>query len=151
MDGIQASFGTVIVVVTGVSLVIAVIALASSRKQWEEYGRGRLVMDSDETRVRGPREGSTAAIRERDDDIRALLEARNERRRRRGEPVVDVEAELRRLTAPRFDEGIREEIRDLVIARNHRRARAGKPPLDVEAEISREIEELQGAGLGGPV
>ena len=71
-----------------------------------------------------------------------MLEARNARRRRRGEPEVDVEAELGRLTAPLADNELRAEIRDLVIARNHRRARQGKPPLDVEAEIERQIAEL---------
>jgi hypothetical protein len=151
VSGLQASFGTVIWIVTGVSLLVAVVALASTRKQWEEYGRDRLVMDRDKSSAPDHSAGSPAAIRERDADIRALLEARNERRRRRGEALVDVESELRRLTAPQIDEGIRAEIRDLVIARNHRRARAGKPPLDVEAEIAREIEELQGAGLSGPV
>ena len=83
---------------------------------------------------------------ERDTEIRQMLEARNERRARRGEPPVDVEQELTRLTtpAPAIDPALREEIRQLVVARNHRRVRAGKPPLDVEAEIEREI-----AGLGG--
>ena len=143
MEAIQGSFGTVIWVVTGLSFVAALLALLTSGKQWEEYGRDRLVMDREAAPSVG-REvtGSPAAMRERDGEIREFLEARNERRRRRGEALVDVEAELRRLTTPQIDDGIRAEIRDLVIARNHRRARAGKPPLDVEAEIAREIEGL---------
>jgi hypothetical protein len=142
VDGIQSSFGTVLWIVVGLSSVAALFALLSSRKQWEDYGNDRLVMDRDDPSVRRHLDGSPAAIRERDEEIRDLLEARNERRRRRGEPVVDVETELRRLTAPQIDDGIRGEIRDLVIARNHRRARAGKPPIDVEAEIEREISQL---------
>jgi hypothetical protein len=142
VDGIQALFGPVLWIVVAVSLVVAVFAIASGRKQWDEYGRDRLVMDRDDPTVRPQFAGSPAAIRERDDEIRELLEARNARRRRRGEAVVDVETELQRLTAPQIDDGIRAEIRDLVIARNHRRARAGKPPLDVEAEIAREIDQL---------
>ena len=71
-----------------------------------------------------------------------MLEARNARRRRRGEPELDVEEELSRLTAPAVDDELRAEIRDLVIARNHRRARQGKPPLDVDAEIERQIAAL---------
>ena len=63
-------------------------------------------------------------------------------RRRRGEPEIDVQQELSRLTAPQIDDQLREEIRQLVVARNHRRARQGKPPLDVEAEIEREIAGL---------
>ncbi len=71
-----------------------------------------------------------------------MLEARNARRRRRGEPR-STSSGMRRLTAPaRIDDELREEIRDLVIARNHRRVRRGEPALDVEAEIEREIAEL---------
>jgi hypothetical protein len=142
VDGIQELFGPVLWIVVGLSLVAALVALMTSRKQWEEFGRDRLVMDRDDPAVPLQPAGSPAALRERDDEIREMLEARNDRRRRRGEDVVDVETELRRLTAPQIDEGIRAEIRDLVIARNYRRARAGKPPLDVEAEIEREIAEL---------
>ena len=51
-----------------------------------------------------------------------MLEARNARRARRGEPPIDVDEELARLTAPAIDPELREEIRELVIARNPRRA-----------------------------
>ena len=71
-----------------------------------------------------------------------MLEARNARRRRRGEPELDVDAELHRMTAPLIDAGLRGEIRDLVLAGNHRRARQGKPPLDVEAEVARQIASM---------
>jgi hypothetical protein len=140
---IQDLFGPVLWIVTGLSFVAAVVALVSSGKQWEEYGRDRLVMDREASPGAGVATASSpAALRERDEEIREFLEARNERRRRRGEVPVDVEAELARLTAPQIDDDLRAEIRDLVLARNHRRARAGKPQLDVEAEISREIEGL---------
>ncbi|MDQ6777217.1 MAG: hypothetical protein M3071_13595 [Actinomycetota bacterium] len=148
MSGIQDLFWPVLWIVTGLSAVVALIALVSSGKPWEEFGRGRLVMDRDSAQAAGPQlAASPAALRERDEEIREFLAARNERRRRRGEALMDVEAELRRLTAPQvrecaIDDGIRAEIRDLVIARNHRRARAGKPQLDVEAEIEREIAQL---------
>ncbi len=124
----------------GVAAVFAVAGLILSGKTWEEYGRNQLLMDGDANR--GPKAGSAAALVERDAEIRQLLEARNLRRQRRGEPPLDVEAELRKLTAPHIDDELRQEIRDLVIARNHRRARAGKPSLDVEAEIEREISAL---------
>lgn len=143
MSGVQSLFGPVLLIVTALSAVAAIITLIRSGKQWEELGRDRLVMDRESAQVSGHQLAtSPAALRERDEEIRDLLEARNERRRRRGESPVDVEAELRRLTGPQIDEGIRAEIRDLVIARNHRRARAGKPALDVEAEIEREIAQL---------
>jgi hypothetical protein len=73
-----------------------------------------------------------------------MLEARNARRARRGEPPLDVEHELRRLTAPAIDSALRAEIRDLVIARNYRRTRKGQAPLDIEAEIERQIAGLSG-------
>jgi hypothetical protein len=137
---VQAAFGTVIWIVCGVGLLGAIAALLTGGKTWEELGKSHLVMDRDVPT--GPRPGSSAALRERDTEIRQLLEARNARRARRGEPPIDVEDELRRLTAPQIDSELRSEIRDLVIARNHRRARQGKPPLDVETEIEREISSL---------
>jgi hypothetical protein len=139
---VQQAFATVLWVVCGVGIVVAFVALAMTGKTWEEYGKDRLFMDGDSQQVTKP--GSAAALLERDTEIRQLLEARNHRRQRRGEAPVDVEVELRRLTAPAIDAELRGEIRDLVIARNHRRARTGKPPFDVEAEIEREILGLHG-------
>jgi hypothetical protein len=138
---VHAAFGIIIWVVCGVGLLAAFAALIGSGKTWEEYGKDHLVMDGEGAREHRP--GAAAALLERDIEIRQLLEARNARRLRRGEPPIDVDQELRRLTAPAIDPDLRAEIRDLVIARNHRRARAGKPPLDVEAEIEREISALR--------
>lgn len=137
----QSAFGTVLWVVCGIGIVAAAVALVMTGKTWEEYGRNRLVWDTEVSRA--PKSGSAAALLERDAEIRQLLEARNARRARRGEPPLDIEAELSRLTAPAIDAELRSEIRDLVLARNHRRARVGKPPLDIEAEIEREIAGLQ--------
>jgi hypothetical protein len=139
---VQSAFGTVVWVVCGVGIVGAVVSLVFNRKTWDEYGKNHLLLDSDQPQSRTP--GSAAAQLERDTEIREMLEARNARRRRRGEPEDDVEAELARLTAPVIDAELRGEIRDLVMARNHRRARRGEPPLDVEAEIEREIAGLSG-------
>ena len=136
----QSTFATVLWVVCGGGIVVGFVALVSSGKAWEDYGKNRLLLDSEVSR--GPAAGSAAALLERDTEIRELLEARNERHRRRGEPTIDVEAELRRLTAPQIDAELRAEIRDLVIARSARRARTGKPPLDVDTEIEREIAGL---------
>jgi hypothetical protein len=79
---------------------------------------------------------------ERDEEIRQMLDARNARRERRGEPPLDVDAELAALARPAPDPGLREEVRQLVVASNHRRVRAGKAPLDVEAELERRIRDL---------
>jgi len=135
-NSVHSAFNIVIWVVCILAVVIAFGALIASRKTWEDYGNGRFVMDHDTPRDTG--------VAERDDEIRQLLEARNERRARRGEAPIDVDSELARLTAPAIDPALREEIRQLVVARNHRRVRAGKPPLDVEAEIEREITSLGG-------
>ncbi len=129
--------GTVIWVVCIVAAVIAVFALLSSGKTWEDFGKGHLLMDRE-----APRAGSGADLGERDEEIRQMLEARNARRRRRGEEPIDVEEEIRRLTTPQIEPELRQEIRDLIKARNYRRVRAGKPPLDVEAEVEREISRL---------
>jgi hypothetical protein len=142
LKGVQGAFGTVVLVVCGVGVAVAVIALVLGRRAWEDYGRDHLLMERSPPE---PASGSASALSERDEEIRQMLDARNARRRRRGEPELDVEAELRRLAAPAVDDDLRAEIRDLVIARNHRRARQGKPPLDVDAEIERQI-----AALGEP-
>ena len=137
---VQGAFGTVLWIVCGLSAVAAFAALVTGAKTWKDYGKGGLAMDGDH--AAGPPAGSAASAHERNAEIREMLEARNARRARRGEPPLDVEQELARLTAPLVDPELRGEIRDLVIARNKRRERLGKPPLEVEAEIEREIASL---------
>ncbi|HYZ80241.1 MAG TPA: hypothetical protein VE571_03175 [Solirubrobacteraceae bacterium] len=134
----QSAFGTVVLVVCAVGIAGAVAALVMGRRTWDDYGRDHLLMEREPP---APASGSAAMV-ERDEEIRQMLEARNARRRRRGEPELDVNQELSRLSAPAVDDELRAEIRDLVVARNHRRARQGKPPLDVEAEIQRQIAAL---------
>lgn len=138
----QSAFPTVVWLVAIVGIIGAIVALLLNRRTWTDYGKHHLTLDSE--RSRGGPAGSAGADAERDTEIRQLLEARNARRRRRGEPEIDVEQELARLVGPRIDDELRAEIRDLVIARNARRARRGQPPLDVEAEIEREIADLSG-------
>jgi hypothetical protein len=137
---VHAAFGTVIWVVCGIGILAAVLALVTAGKTWDELGKNRLLLERDVPS--GPGHTSAAALLERDTEIRQLLEARNARRARRGEAPIDVESELKRLTAPQIDSELRSEIRQLVVARNHRRARQGKPQLDVEAEIERQISTL---------
>ena len=133
----QSAFLWVVVGVCAVGVFGAIVALLTSRRDWAQYGSDRLLMDSEVPRA-------PAALLERDEEVRQMLEARNARRRRRGEPEVDVEAELARLTTLADADGeLRDEIRQLVIARNHRRARKGLAPLDVEAEIARELAGLR--------
>ena len=142
----QSAFGTVVLVVCGVGVAGALASLLLGRRTWDEYGKSHLMLESEQRRPgAGSPRGSAAATAERDEEIRQMLEARNARRRRRGEPPVDIEQYLNpptRLTMPPVDDELWAEIRDLVVARNHRRARRGQPALDVEAEIEREIAEL---------
>jgi hypothetical protein len=127
----------VVVGVCVVGVVGAIVALLTSRRNWAQYGSDRLLLDSEVPRT-------PAAQLQRDEEVRQMLEARNARRRRRGEPQIDIETELARLTALADADGeLRDEIRQLVIARNHRRARKGLAPLDVDAEIARELAGLR--------
>jgi hypothetical protein len=125
-------------------VVGAVVGLALNRRTWDQYGSDHLVLDSEPRD--SPRSYAPVDFAERDEEVRQMLEARNARRRRRGEDEIDVEQEMRRLTgsapAPAVDAELRDEIRDLAIARNHRRARRGEPALDVDAEVERQIAEL---------
>jgi hypothetical protein len=136
---VQDAFATVVWVVSAVGVIGAVVGLLLNRRTWEQYGKDHLLLDSDQL----ARPSFTPAdLVQRDEEVRQMLEARNARRRRRGEAEIDVEQELARLTTPAVDAELREEIRELVIARNHRRARRGEPALDVDAEVERQIAEL---------
>jgi hypothetical protein len=138
------------IVIIGISLVAIVIAVAASIASgglYERIGRGGLSMDGHEQqRGGGPKPGSAAARAEADEEIRQLVEAKSARRVGRGQPALDVDAEIAKLTQPAApaaaDEGLREEVRQLVVARNERRLRQGKEPLDVEAEIDRQLRDL---------
>jgi hypothetical protein len=102
----------------------------------------------------GPAAGSAAERAEQEAEIRQMLQARNERLKRKGEPPVDIDAELARLLGPAAgvpgkgnrDPMLVDEVRQLVVARNERRARRGEPPLDVEREIERTLAELDPDG-----
>lgn len=147
----QDAFVYVLLVVVAVSAVVAVVALAGSGRAWDQIGRGGLSLrDGSDTADHEPAGRAPApadALRERDEEIRQLLEARSARRVARGHPPLDVEAELRRLTAgaaTSADPALREEVRQLVLARNERRVRQGRPPLDVEAEVERRLRDAGG-------
>jgi hypothetical protein len=131
----QDAFGYVLFGVVIVSALIAVGTFLVSGKAYDEIGKGGFFKDES-----APAAGVDAA--ERDAEIRQMLAARNARRAARGGEVVDVEAELARLTAPAADPELRAEVRQLVVARNARRARRGQPPLDVEAEVERQLRDL---------
>lgn len=141
----QDAFGVVIFAVVGVCTVIALLTFAGARRSYDQIGRGGLSIRDDEESLRPAPVSGAAATRERNDEIRQMLEAKNARRARRGEEPLDIDAELARLTAPALDPALRDEVRQLVIARNERRARQGKEPLDVDAEVERQLADLSGS------
>lgn len=139
--GMHGAFGTVLWVVCIAGGIAALVALITTSKTWQDYGKNGLLMDSELSRSTAP--GTPAAEQEREEEIRQMIEARNARRRRRGEELLDVEQEIARLTPPTVDPELRSEVRQLVMARNYRRTRAGKAPLDVETEVERELEKVR--------
>jgi hypothetical protein len=87
---ISAMDDAFLVVVIGVSLlafVVAAIALATSGGSYDEIGRGGLSVEE----PRAPA-GDAEIVAE----VRELIEAGNARRIARGEPPIDVEAEVTR-------------------------------------------------------
>ena len=139
-------FGTV-----AFSLVMSVLFLVTRGKDsmYDHIGQGGLSRDSEHgaSGRAAPPPDSPAARAEREEEIRQMLTARSDRMVRRGEPALDVDAEVARLLEPaggprERDATLVEEVRQLVVARNERRARQGLQPLDVDAETERTLDEL---------
>jgi hypothetical protein len=137
MGPVQEALGIVVFVVVVVAALIAVAGFAARSRAYDEIGRGGLTFDRPPP---GPDSGVV-----RDAEIRQMLEASNERRVRRGQEPLDVEAELAKLQGAvgvDHDPELAEEVRALIIARNARRARRGQEPLDVEAEVRRQLDAM---------
>ena len=132
-------FGTIIIIVSVVAVVVAAVSYWGSGRVYGSIGESDLLMRR-ETSAAAP---DSAEARE---EIRQMLEAKSARRQARGEAPLDVDAELAALTgaAPGADRELREEVRQLVIARNERRMRKGEEPLDVDAEVERQLRSLGG-------
>jgi hypothetical protein len=140
---VDEAFGTVLIAIALVAALIACASFAGSGRLYRGLGRGDLSLDEPDLRPT-PEYGSAAWQAEADAELRQLLEAKSARREARGEPPLDVEAELAALSAPAptADPGLREEVRDLVVAANERRVRRGQEPLDVDTEVERRLREL---------
>jgi hypothetical protein len=138
-DYARMDFGTIIIVVSVVAVLVAAVSYWGSGRMYRGIGASDLVME----RERGEAGGAPDSAEARE-EIRQMLEAKSARRQARGEAPLDVEAELRSLTRPSTasDPGLREEVRQLVVARNERRKRQGKEPLDVEEEVERQLRSL---------
>jgi hypothetical protein len=144
---LESTFGIVVFGAVGLSVVMCVVFLFTRGPTHDEIGEGGLVRDSEAgAGLLAPPDDSPAARAERELEVRQMLTARSDRRVSRGEPALDVEAEVARLLGPPQAEGrspgLTEEVRQLVVARNERRVRQGLEPLDVDAEVERTLEEL---------
>jgi hypothetical protein len=145
--------GAVLLAISGIAAPIAGFLFHRSAAAWSSFGKGPFAINSEV--LPSPR-GAPAPLDPamQAAEVRQMLEAKSERRRQRGEPALDVEAEAERLLAtegekPRGEEAIdaelRAEVRQLVVARNERRMREGRQPLEVEVETERQLADLIGS------
>jgi hypothetical protein len=145
--------GVVLLLFTGVLAPLVGLLLKRVGGGWETMGGGPFaILDERPARTAGgaPQKVDPAIQAA---EVRQMLEAKSERRRRRGEAPLDVEAEAERLLAaagrPRGEEAmdaeLRAEVRQLVVIRNERRVREGLEPLDVEAETEKQLADLIGS------
>ncbi|HTR88893.1 MAG TPA: hypothetical protein VMG62_02140 [Solirubrobacteraceae bacterium] len=167
----ESAFSVVVFGAVALSIVMSLVFLLGQGNVYDQIGEGSLTGSNangeadpgDTTPETMPLPGSqelqlpadTALLgpsarerHERELEIRQMVAARSERRVRRGEPPLDVDAEVARLTAvqptssPQRDEQLLQEVLQLVVARNERRERQGLHPLDIEAEVARTLAEL---------
>jgi hypothetical protein len=152
---VQSALPIVVFGAVGLSVVMSLIFLFSRSSSYDEIGSGGL--SSGGSGGAGPAPvapDSPAGRAERELEIRQLLSARNERLVGRGQPALDIEAEVARLLGPAqpgsYSAGLTDEVRQLVVARNERRVRQGLEPLDVNAEVERTLQELDPGAQRGP-
>ena len=133
------AFGTVLIAVSLLAVVVAAISYWGSGRIYTGLGRGDLELERD-------RPVAAASAAEAQEEIRQMLEAKSERRAARGEAPIDIDAEMASLMRgpSTADPALRDEVRQLVVARNERRLRQGKEPLDVETEVDRQLRDLRG-------
>ncbi|HEY3864792.1 MAG TPA: hypothetical protein VGL54_01730 [Solirubrobacteraceae bacterium] len=139
-------FGTV-----AVSVVLSVAFLISGESAYDQIGQGGMTRDSEappEAPLATPPPSSAAGRAEQEREVRQMLSARSTRMVARGEPALDIDAEVAKLLAPAetaasgHDAELEAEVRQLVAAKNERRVRRGLEPLDVAAEVRRTLTEL---------
>lgn len=144
---LQSAFPIVVFGAVALSVVMSLIFLFSRGSMYDQIGDEGF--SSDREPVEGPPPppvGSAAGRAEQELEIRQMLSARSARMVGRGQPALDIDAEVARLLEPSQpsaqDAGLTEEVRQLVVARNERRARQGLEPLEVQAEVERTLAEL---------
>jgi hypothetical protein len=140
-----------------VGVVMSIVFLISGENVYDQIGQGGMTRDSEAppesplaTAPAPPPLSSAAGRAEQEREVRQMLRARSARMVARGEPALDVDAEVARLLAPEGEAGpagghdaeLEAEVRELVEAKNERRVRRGLEPLDVAAEVRRTLAEL---------
>jgi hypothetical protein len=88
--------GNVLILITLITLPIAAVAFADSRKAWRSIGRGPYAIDPD-LPPRSVRPLPSPVSRETQEaEVRQMLEAKSYRQVRSGGNPIDVEAETER-------------------------------------------------------
>jgi hypothetical protein len=138
---VDSGLAVLVVVVSVLGIIGAIVAAVGSGRVYDQVGKGAFSLDHAPD---GPAPDTPASRAEAEAEIRQLVEAKSARRVARGEPPLDVEAEIAALTSgsgPGVDDALRDEVRQLVIARNERRIARGEEPLDVDAEVERQLRD----------
>ncbi len=145
---LQSAFPIVVFGAVALSVVMSLVFLFSRGSAYDQIGETGFATERDPGPEAPPAPpGSLADRAEQEREIRQMLRARSERMVSRGEPALDIDAEVARLLAPEpttrgRDPGLEREVRQLVRARNERRERQGLDVLDVDAEVARTLDEL---------
>jgi hypothetical protein len=145
---VQSAFPIVVFGAVAFSLVISIVFLLSRGSTYDQIGQGGLMPERDPGGGMGAAApgDSPAGRAERELEVRQMLSARSARLVGRGQPPLDIDAEVARLLDPAqasgHEAGVTVEVRQLVVARNERRVRQGLAPLDVESEVTRTLAEL---------
>jgi hypothetical protein len=145
---VQSLFPIIVFGAVAFSIVMSVVFLVSRGGMYDHIGQGGMTGDREQIGEEPPAGPDSAAGRaEQELEIRQMLGARSDRLVSRGQPALDIDAEVARLMAPPAEhEGhapaLVDEVRQLVVARNERRRRQGLEPLEVEAEVARTLQEF---------
>jgi hypothetical protein len=145
---LQSIFPVVVFGAVALSIVMSLVFLVSRGSVYDQIGQGGMSRDSEASEMVGvsaPTVSSAAGRAEQEREIRQMLSARSARMVKKGEPALDLDAEVAKLLTPQqggHDAGLVDEVRQLVAAKNERRARQGLEPLDVATEVERTLAEL---------
>jgi hypothetical protein len=142
-------FGFLVFAAVTFAIILAFVFLSSrGGSAYDQIGSGGISREGENLSAPVAMAADAQAVAaEQEREVRQMLSARSERLARKGEPALDIDAELARLltaespTPP--DAAIVTEVRQLVVARNERLVRQGLQPLDVDVEVARRLTELQ--------